>query len=92
MSQDNLDHLLSLKKTNPKKHTPTPPKINKVFFDFRSENDESFRDIADIIMGLKREEVCNMTLDGLLDKMVDEGVNSLTELEKQKLEEYSKSL
>ena len=92
MSQDNLDHLLSLKKTNPKKYTLTPPNIRTVFRDFRSENDDSFRDIADIIMGLKREEVCNLTLDGLLDKMVDEGVNSLTELEKQKLEEYSKSL
>jgi hypothetical protein len=33
-----------------------------------------------------------MTLDELLDKMVDQGTNSLTELEKQKLDEYSKSL
>jgi hypothetical protein len=33
-----------------------------------------------------------MTLDELLDKISQEGMDSLSELEKQKLEEYSKSL
>jgi hypothetical protein len=31
-----------------------------------------------------------MTLDELLDKMIDQGIESLTEVEKQKLEQYSK--
>jgi hypothetical protein len=33
-----------------------------------------------------------MTLDELLDKISQEGMGSLSEIEKQKLEEYSKSL
>ena len=33
-----------------------------------------------------------MTLDELLDKISTEGMESLSDLEKQKLDEYSKSL
>ena len=43
-------------------------------------------------LNFKRKEVCNMTLDELLDKISQEGMESLSDLEKQKLEEYSKSL
>ena len=54
---------------------------------------EKFFDLSDLIRNFgHRKEICNLTLDDLLDKMVDQGVNSLTEVEKQKLEEYSKSL
>ena len=49
-------------------------------------------DIADLLLNFKRPEVCNMTLDELLDKISLQGMESLTEIEKQKLEEYSKSL
>lgn len=90
MDQDNLDHLLSLKKTKPKKHRPTPPKINYEFK--QTKGGESFLDIADLILNFKKKEVCNMTLDELLDKISLQGMESLTEIEKQKLEEYSKSL
>ena len=38
----------------------------------------------------QKREICNMSLDELLDKMIDQGIDSLTEVEKQKLEEYSK--
>jgi hypothetical protein len=31
-----------------------------------------------------------MTLDELLDKILDKGINSLTDIERKKLEEYSK--
>ena len=90
MSEDNLNHLLSLKKTKPKKLRPTPPKIN---YEFKaSKGGESFMDIADLLLNFKRPEVCNMTLDELLDKISLQGMESLTEIEKQKLEEYSKSL
>lgn len=89
MPKDNLEHLLSLRKSKPTKHKPTPPKIK---YDFKPNDDNSFMDLADILLKIKRPEVCNMTLDELLDKMVDQGVDSLTELEKQKLEEYSKSI
>lgn len=90
MPKDNLDHLLSFKKTKKTKNKPTPPKIN---YEFKSsKGEETFMDIADLILNFKRKEVCNMTLDELLDKISQEGMDSLSETEKQKLEEYSKSL
>jgi hypothetical protein len=87
-NEDNLKHLLSLKKKPKEKFKPVTPKLRTN--DIR--NEETFMDIADIILGLKRPEVCNLTLDELLDKMVDEGIDSLSEVEKKKLEEYSKSI
>jgi hypothetical protein len=86
--KDNLEHLMTLKNTTPKKHKPTPPKLRTKDL----EGGETFMDIADLITNFKRKEVCNMTLDELLDKISDQGMNSLSELEKEKLYEYSKSL
>ena len=89
MPKDNLDHLLSLKKSKIKKTPPVfEPKRKFINFDTGKE----FHDIADFILNLKRPEVCNLTLDELLDKMVDEGIESLSEIERKKLEEYSKSI
>jgi hypothetical protein len=88
LDKDNLDYLLSLKKTIKKKQTPTPPKLKTKNLD----NGEIFMDLADIIFNLKRPDVCNLTIDELLDKIGNQGMGSLTELEKQKLDEYSKSL
>ena len=86
--EDNMKHLLSLKKKPKEKLKPTQPKLRTN--DIRSG--ENFMDIADIILGIKRPEVCNLTLDELLDKIGNEGIESLSELEKKKLDEYSKSL
>jgi len=49
-------------------------------------------DIADLILNFKKPNVCNLTLDELLDKISSDGMGSLSDVEKQKLEEYSKSL
>ena len=87
--EENVEHLLSLKKTSPKKKT-TPVKSG-----LRTNNiigNQNFFDIADLILNIKRPEVCNLTLDELLDKIGTEGISSLSEVEKQKLDEYSKSL
>ena len=86
--EDNLTHLMSLKTITPKKHTPTPPKLRTKDL----KGDESFIDLADIMFNFKRPEVCNLTLDELLDKISKDGMNSLSDIEKQKLDEYSKSL
>lgn len=86
--QDNLDHLLSLRKTTKKKTPVIPPRLRTNDI----QGGEPFFDLADLILNFKRQEVCNLTLDELLDKIVDQGKDSLTELEKQKLDEYSKSL
>ena len=86
--EDNLNHLMSLKNTTPKKHKPVAPKLRTNDL----KGDETFMDLADIILNFKRKDVCNLTLDELLDKISEQGINSLSEIEKQKLEEYSKSL
>ena len=86
--EDNMKHLLSLKKKPKEKLKPTQPKLKTN--DIR--RGENFMDIADIILNIKRPEVCNLTLDELLDKIGNEGIESLSELEKKKLDEYSKSL
>lgn len=86
MDENNLNEFLTLKGSKPKKQTP--PKLRTK----NLGNTEPFFDIADLIMNFKRPEVCDMTLDELLDKIGQEGLSSLSELERQKLEEYSKSL
>lgn len=43
-----------------------------------------------LVVDKQKEDVCNMSLDELLDKINDEGMDSLTSVEKLKLEEYSK--
>ena len=80
--EENVEHLLTLKKTSPKKK-PLPINPGLRTNDIRGR---------DIILNFQRPEVCNLSLDELLDKMVDQGMDSLTELEKKKLEEYSKSI
>jgi hypothetical protein len=87
MPKDNLDHLLSEKKTKLTKNKPKPPRIN---YEFKaSKYDNSFMDLSDILINLKKPHICNMTLDELLDKISFQGIESLTEIEKQKLVEYS---
>jgi hypothetical protein len=86
--EDNLNHLMSLRNTTPKKSKPTPPRLRTK----NLGNNEPFFDIADLIMNFKRPEICDMTLDELLDKIGSKGMESLSELERKKLEEYSKSL
>ena len=88
LDEDNLNDLLSLKNTTPK---PKQKKLRIPKIDL-NKNPDGFFDIADFILNIKKNEVCNMTLDELLDKISQEGMDSLSELEKQKLEEYSKSL
>lgn len=83
--EDNVNYLMTLKGSGKKKETPKKLSTKNL-------HEGYFLDIADIITKIRRPEVCDMTLDELLDKMVDQGVDSLTELEKQKLEEYSKSI
>lgn len=88
--EDNLKHLLSLKKTKEKKNVP---ELKEKLRTNNIGGGEKFFDLSELILNFgKQREVCNLTLDQLLDKMVDQGVDSLTEVEKQKLEEYSKSL
>ena len=85
--EDNLLHLLTLKNTNKKKQTP-PKK-----FEFKMDlgGGEDFSRIAEKIMTFLPKKGCDLTMDELLDKINDQGINSLTEEEKSKLDEYSKN-
>jgi hypothetical protein len=85
--QDNLIHLLTLRNTNSGKQTP--PKKFEFKMDFGSGED--FARIAENIMGLLPKKGCTLTMDELLDKITDQGINSLSEEEKCKLDEYSKN-
>lgn len=87
--EENIQHLLSLKKTSTKKKiVPTPPKTQ-----VKGEHKGyGFFDVPDFILNFKRPEVCNLTLDELLDKIGNEGIDSLSTVEKEKLDEYSKSI
>lgn len=88
LDEDNITHLMSLRDVKPKKHRPTPPRLRTNNID----GGEMFMDLADLFLKHGRSNVCNLTLDELLDKINMEGMDSLSEIEKQKLDEYSKSL
>lgn len=90
--QENLDHLMTLKKTiSPKKNKIENTNKNKENTNQRKFINP-FIEYSDIINRFRKPSVCNMTLDELLDKISDQGMESLSDLEKQKLEEYSKSI
>ena len=88
--EENLTHLLSTRKVRVKKNKP------EVKEKLRTNNiggGEKIFDLSELILKFgRKKEVCNMTLDELLDKIKQSGINSLTELEKEKLDEYSKSI
>ena len=90
MTKENLEHLLTLRKTKPKKNKPTQPKINYDFKEISKDKKPFFLEFTNLAKEFKGKEVCNMTLDELLDKISQYGIGSLSDLEKQKLEEYSK--
>lgn len=85
--QDNLLHLLTLKNTNKKKQT-SPKK-----FDFNKHigGGEEFSRMAETIMTFLPKKECVLTMDELLDKISSQGIDSLTQEEKLKLDEYSKN-
>ncbi len=84
--EDNLLHLLTLRNTNKRKQTP--PRS----FDFKLDvGGEDFDRMAENFMSLLPKKGCTLTMDDLLDKINDKGINSLTEEEKCKLDEYSKN-
>lgn len=64
-------------------------KIN--FIKLESMFDDSVFNISDFL-NINNKQVCNMSLDDLLDKISEKGINSLTDLEKEKLNNYSQSI
>jgi hypothetical protein len=86
---DRIEHLLDIKT-----ESKTPNKFEFNVETFKINEDAIFEMFVNIAKNgghvEQKQEICNMSLDELLDKMIDQGIDSLTEIEKQKLEEYSK--
>jgi len=90
MDETNLNHLMDLypnkKKRKTKKTFFELPKI-----DFNEEefikNYLSSIDIKEI-----NDDICELTVDEILDKILDKGIDPLTIAEKNKLDEHSKNV
>ena len=72
-----------------------PKKSNRIKDIFKNDQDIfSLYDLTKIInngqYNFLKEEICDLTIDEILDKIIDQGIESLTKLEKLKLDEYSK--
>lgn len=97
MGKERQNHLMSI---DNEKSDEEKIEIKTIKIDLSDKNfdEKSFFDIFVNILNQNNpfinekntEEVCNMTLDELLDKISETGINSLTDAEKLKLEEYSK--
>jgi hypothetical protein len=89
MGKDRHNHLLSINNED---------KVDNKNTTFESQKPNPYLDMLidmvklnnPLITDKQKEDVCNMSLDELLDKINDEGMDSLTSVEKLKLEEYSK--
>lgn len=90
--ENRIKHLLDIEQTNDVKNK------NKIDFD-KVLNDDGL--IYDVFIKLinettplcklqDKEDDCNMSLDDLLDKINEQGMSSLSEIEMKKLESYSK--
>lgn len=89
MATEHLTHLMTIKKKRGRK--PKNPiknifidkipgvQIGKKYENLHSQTNQFYQNI-----------VCDLTLDEILDKITDQGIDSLTRAEKDKLDEYSK--
>jgi hypothetical protein len=87
MDKNHLTYLMDL--------DDKPKKKNRIRDIFKNDQDIfSLYDLTKIInngeYNFKKEETCDLTIDEILDKIIDQGIDSLTKLEKSKLDEYSK--
>jgi hypothetical protein len=86
MDKNNFEHLMGKKKRgrNPKTTNQKP----KLSWDVAAFMEEHRKKVDDFL----KNNVCDLTLDEILDKILDQGIDSLTRAEKDKLDEYSKQV
>ena len=89
------EHLEHLKKLNKKGRKPkTENRVKKVLspenftFDVKKFMEEHNTRVEEFL----KNQVCDLTLDEILDKISQNGIDSLTRAEKDKLDEYSKQI
>lgn len=89
------EHLEHLKKLNKKGRKPkTQNRVKEIFidknpvFDIKKFMDEHNTRVEEFL----KNQVCDLTLDEILDKISQNGIDSLSRAEKDKLDEYSKQI
>ena len=89
------EHLEHLKKLNKKGRKPkTQNRVKEIFidknpaFDIKKFMEEHNARVAEFV----KNQICDLTLDEILDKISSQGMESLTRAEKDKLDEYSKQI
>ena len=92
MSPEHLEHLKNINKKGKKpksKNGITEIFINnKPAFDVNKFLDEERIKVEEFL----KNQVCDLTIDEILDKITQTGLDSLTRAEKDKLDEYSKQI
>ena len=91
MDGDHLNHLLKL---NKKGRKPKTNPIKNVLSDNQPGfNVEKFmEEHNNRVIEFLKNQTCDLTMDEILDKITDQGIDSLTTAEKDKLDEYSKQI
>jgi hypothetical protein len=84
MEKSNFEHLMGKKKRGRKPKVTN--QIPKLSFDVAAFLEEHRKKVDEFL----KNNVCDLTLDEILDKIIDQGIDSLTRAEKDKLDEYSK--
>jgi len=89
------EHLEHLKKLNKKGRKPkTKNRVKEIFidkkpiFDINKFMEEHNARVEEFV----KNQICDLTLDEILDKILSHGIESLTRAEKDKLDEYSKQI
>ena len=89
------EHLEHLKKINKKGKKSKPQnRIKEIFmdrkptFDVKKFMEEHNTRVEEFL----KNQICDLTLDEILDKISQNGIDSLTRAEKDKLDEYSKQI
>jgi hypothetical protein len=89
MDPEHLNHLMTIKKKRGRKPKNS---IKNIFIEKipGGHVGKIYEELHNKVHEFHLNNVCNLTLDEILDKIVDQGMDSLTRVEKDKLDEYSK--
>jgi hypothetical protein len=92
MSQENLEHLLSIDgETIDFEQNPTIEEVEQILEDITMDDEIDSELLSMKLMGTVKANCKIPTLNDLLDKINEQGFNSLTNNEKQLLNNYSKN-
>jgi hypothetical protein len=92
MLPEHLEHLKSINKKGKRRKTNNSPKEifidKKPTFDLKKFIEQERIKVEEFL----KNQVCDLTIDEILDKISQTGLDSLTRAEKDRLDEYSKQI